>query len=75
MAGWPLPSPSLLGLLQEQGAKADGFQTASAFASVLWRRLGLGLFGFSPPLLLALPRDPFFRCSGDAGCSLSHLEK
>lgn len=34
-----------------------------------------GIVWFSPPLLLALPHDPFFRSSGDAGCSLSHLEK
>lgn len=53
MVGWSLPEavggrssarPCWMSL-QEQGMKADGFQRASAFGSVHWRRLGLGLFG------------------------------
>lgn len=78
MAGWPLPSPPLCcraGHGCRSRAPRQMALKEHQFCISALQEAGSEMIWFSPPLLLALPRDPFFRSSGDAGCALSHLEK
>lgn len=70
-----LPCPSVSGVPAGAGQEGRWLSKSISFWISGLKRARPGITWFSPPLQLALPRDPLFESSGDTVCSLHHLEK